>query len=133
MQSDPRGGGLEYLHRGHASRKRRQKGNPVPGGLTGFQHVPGDINTGPGTRWGSLKWDSKIWPWVLRDFDLRVTALARPKSICAVNYRSVLSLERALITNPQLSKQSFKEEEKLVTGLRCVPDTKTDCPTDCRP
>jgi hypothetical protein len=31
----PCGGGLEYLHRSPASRKRRQKGNPVPGGITG--------------------------------------------------------------------------------------------------
>jgi hypothetical protein len=28
------GGGLEYLHRSLASRKRRCKGNPVPGGIT---------------------------------------------------------------------------------------------------
>jgi hypothetical protein len=27
----PRGGGFEYLHRSAASRKRRRKGNPVPG------------------------------------------------------------------------------------------------------
>jgi hypothetical protein len=32
--TDPCGGGLEYLHRRPASRKRRQKGNPVPGGIT---------------------------------------------------------------------------------------------------
>jgi hypothetical protein len=31
----PRGGGLEYLHRCPASCKRRHKGNPVPGGITG--------------------------------------------------------------------------------------------------
>jgi hypothetical protein len=31
----PCGGGLEYLHRSPASRKRRRKGNPVPGGITG--------------------------------------------------------------------------------------------------
>jgi hypothetical protein len=28
------GGGLEYLHLSPASRKRRRKGNPVPGGIT---------------------------------------------------------------------------------------------------
>jgi hypothetical protein len=28
----PCGGELEYLHRSPATRKRRQKGNPVPGG-----------------------------------------------------------------------------------------------------
>jgi hypothetical protein len=31
----PCGGGLEYLHRSPASRKRLQKGNPLPGGITG--------------------------------------------------------------------------------------------------
>jgi hypothetical protein len=31
----PCGGGLEYLHRSPASRRRRWKGNPVPGGVTG--------------------------------------------------------------------------------------------------
>jgi hypothetical protein len=29
------GGELEYHHRSPASRKRRRKGNPVPGGITG--------------------------------------------------------------------------------------------------
>jgi hypothetical protein len=29
------GGGLQYLHRSPASRRRRRKGNPVPGGITG--------------------------------------------------------------------------------------------------
>jgi hypothetical protein len=40
---------------------------------------------GPGPPgWGSLlKWDSKIWSWVLRDLDPWVTALARPRSNCA--------------------------------------------------
>jgi hypothetical protein len=28
----PCGGGFEYLHRSPASRRRRRKGNPVPGG-----------------------------------------------------------------------------------------------------
>jgi hypothetical protein len=39
---------------------------------------------------------------------------------------------RYKITNPQLSKENFKEEERLVEGPRWVPDTKTDWPTDCR-
>jgi hypothetical protein len=50
-----------------------------------------------------------------------------------VNYRSILSTERALQKrNSQLSKENFKEKKKLVTGLRWGPDTKTDWPTDCR-
>jgi hypothetical protein len=36
------------------------------------------------------------------------------------------------ITNSQLSKENFKEKEKLVAVPRWVPDTKTDWPTDCR-
>jgi hypothetical protein len=38
--SDPCGGGLEYLHRSPASSDRRQKGNPVPGDISG-PPVPG--------------------------------------------------------------------------------------------
>jgi hypothetical protein len=34
----------------------------------------------------------------VKDFDLRVTALARPRSNCTVIYRPVLSSERALQT-----------------------------------
>jgi hypothetical protein len=57
----------------------------------------------------------------------------KAQSNCTVNYRPVLSSERALkITNPQLSKENFKEKEKLVAGPRWVPDSKTDWPTDCR-
>jgi hypothetical protein len=33
--SIPRGGGFEYFHRSLASRKRRRKEKPVPGGITG--------------------------------------------------------------------------------------------------
>jgi hypothetical protein len=32
----PCGGGVEYLHRSPASHRRRRKGNPVPGGITGL-------------------------------------------------------------------------------------------------
>jgi hypothetical protein len=39
-------GELEYLHRSPASRRRRRKGNPVPGGMTGANLSLGDINTG---------------------------------------------------------------------------------------
>jgi hypothetical protein len=34
--STPRGGEFEYLHRSLASRRRRRKGNPVPGVVTGL-------------------------------------------------------------------------------------------------
>jgi hypothetical protein len=55
--SYPCGGGLEYLHRDPASRRRRRKGK-------------------------SRIWDSKIWPRVPRDSDLRMTALGRASSNC---------------------------------------------------
>jgi hypothetical protein len=48
----PCGGGIEYLHRDPASRRRRWKGK-------------------------SQIWDCKIWPWVSRDWDPRQTALAK--------------------------------------------------------
>jgi hypothetical protein len=54
---DPCGGGVEYLHRDPASRKRRRKGK--------FRI-----------------WDSKIWPRVLRDSDPKMTALAKASRNC---------------------------------------------------
>jgi hypothetical protein len=56
--SDPCGGGVEYLHRDPASRRRRRKGKSQ--------------------NW---QWDSKIWPEVPTDWDPRKTALARASSI----------------------------------------------------
>jgi hypothetical protein len=61
-----------------------------------------------------------------RNFDPRVTALAKDRSNCTVNYRPVLSSERGLQNNKtSLSKENLKEKEKLVVGPRWVPDTKT--------
>jgi hypothetical protein len=60
--------------------------------------------------------------------DPRVTALARSISNCTVNYRAVLSSERALkIINSLPSKGNSKEKEKLVEGPRWAPDWSTDC------
>jgi hypothetical protein len=53
---NPCGGGVEYLHRDPASRKRRRNGK-------------------------SQVWDSKIWSRVPMDSDLRKTAFGRPSSI----------------------------------------------------
>jgi hypothetical protein len=36
------------------------------------------------------------------------------------------------ITKPQLPKENFKDQEKLVAGPRWVPDTKTVWPNDYR-
>jgi hypothetical protein len=52
----PCGGGVEYVHRDPASRRRRRKGK-------------------------SRNWDSKIWSRDPKDSDPRNTALARPSSI----------------------------------------------------
>jgi hypothetical protein len=54
--SHPCGGGVEYLHRDLASRRRRRKGK-------------------------SQIWDSKIWSRVPRDSDPRKTTLARASSM----------------------------------------------------
>jgi hypothetical protein len=54
---NPCGGGVEYLHRDPASRRRRRKGK-------------------------SRIWDNKIWPRVLWDSDPRMTALAKASSNC---------------------------------------------------
>jgi hypothetical protein len=53
----PCGGGVEYLHRDPASRRRRRKGK-------------------------SRIWDSKIWPTVLRDSDPKMNAMARASRNC---------------------------------------------------
>jgi hypothetical protein len=57
FSSIPCGGGVEYLHRSPASRRRRRKGK-------------------------SRIWDSKVWSRVPRDLDSRMTALARASSNC---------------------------------------------------
>jgi hypothetical protein len=83
--------------------------------MEGFIILPWPIWWEPGPPgWGSLKWDSKIWSWVPRDFDPRVTALARPKSNCKVNYRPVLSSERALQNNKHATVwRKFQGERKI--------------------
>jgi hypothetical protein len=63
------GGGVEYLHRSSASRRRRRK-------------------------WKSRIWDSKIWSRVPRDSDPRMTALARVSSKCKRQTRPLVR-ERA--------------------------------------
>jgi hypothetical protein len=66
----------------------------------------------------------------------------RPKSDCSgkaqkqfyskLQTRPLVREGATKITNTQLSEGNFKEKEKLVTGPRWAPDTKTDWPTDCR-
>jgi hypothetical protein len=80
-----------------------------------------------------MRWGSKIWPWVLRDFDPRVTALARPRSNHTVTYRPVFSPERALQNNKAAAVwRNFQGERKIGRGSQKTPDNRTDWPTDCR-
>jgi hypothetical protein len=77
-------GGVEYLHRSPASRRRRRKGNPVPGGINWATLFRGDIHTGiwPSRFGGSRIWDSQMWSWVPWESDLKMTTLARTSSNC---------------------------------------------------
>jgi hypothetical protein len=109
----PCGGGIEYLHRSPVSRKRRRTGNPVPGGTTGPPCSWGIQLRGsgpPGCE--SLKnWDNKIWSWVPRD------CAGDPSSRQRGCYK---------ITNPQLSKENFKEKEKFFGVLDgCLTPRRT--------
>jgi hypothetical protein len=55
---NPWGGGLEYLHHNHVSRKRWQKGNPVPGGNNWATLFLGDIIT-------------VTWPYTMGESQMR--------------------------------------------------------------
>jgi hypothetical protein len=61
----PCGGGVEYLHRDPANRRRRRKGK-------------------------SRIWDSKIWSRVQRDSDPIMTALAKASSNCKRQIRPLV-------------------------------------------
>jgi hypothetical protein len=86
----PYGGGLEYLHRRPASRKRRQKGNTVSNET------------------------------VLRDLDARVTALARPSSNCTILQTSPLVREGAPCKERKRKGKEREIEEKERKGKEAV-------------
>jgi hypothetical protein len=98
----PCGGGVEYLHRSPASRRRRRKER-------------------------SRIRDSKIWSRVPRDSDSRMTALLRTSSNCKWQTRPLV---RGGVpnTHPQLSDRN----KNLVLNTRWVIYSKTDWPTDHR-
>jgi hypothetical protein len=65
----------------------------------------------------SCRLSSKIWPRVLRDVNLRVTALARPRSNCTVSNRPVLLSERVLQNyKPATVWRKFQRESKIGRG-----------------
>jgi hypothetical protein len=80
------GGAIEYLHRSPSSRKRRRKGIPVPGGISGPPCSWGILIRGPGPPGlGVLKSrDNKIWYWVPRDSDPSRTALSSNSKLLSV-------------------------------------------------
>jgi hypothetical protein len=99
----PCGGGIEYLHRDPASRRRRQKGK-------------------------SQMWDSKIWSQVPRGSDQRKTALARSSGIYKSQTRPLVR-EGA----PQKKNRNCHTSNKdLVVSPKWVLYTKTDWPADRR-
>jgi hypothetical protein len=50
----PCGGGVDYLHRNPANRRRRRKVNPVPGSITGPSCSRGILIRGPGPPGGGV-------------------------------------------------------------------------------
>jgi hypothetical protein len=80
----PCGGGLEYFHRSSASRKRRQKRNPVPRGIFNWVILfLRDINTGT--------WISKLGESQMRQQSMIVSSAGfRYKSDCSVKAQKQL-------------------------------------------
>jgi hypothetical protein len=98
-------GGLEYLHCNPASRKRRRKGNTV---------------SNETVRYGLESCGTWIQEW---------QCWHCPVAILWVNYRPVLSSERA----PHMKKQvhvRLKDMQNLVMGPKGWPNTKAYWPTD---
>jgi hypothetical protein len=84
------GGGVDYLHRNPASRRRRRKGK-------------------------SRMWDSKLWSRGPRESGPKVIALARTRSSCK---RQTCPRQRGrpTSTNPQLSDSNKKSGRKSKMG-----------------
>jgi hypothetical protein len=82
-----------------------------------------DINTGtwPSRLGESRIWDSKIWSWIPRDSDLRMTALARTVSNCE---RQTHPLVREAVKSG-LWRQVFGWKKLLVVSLKGL-DAKTN-------
>jgi hypothetical protein len=115
------GGGIEYLHRSPASRKRQRKGNQCPGAYLGHpvleRYKYGDLALQVGgvssieiIKYGLESRGTKTRTG-LRWLDQQQQYITDPSSRQRGYYN---------ITNPQLSKENFKEKEKLVAGPRWV-------------
>jgi hypothetical protein len=62
----------------------------------------------------SLKWDSKIWSWVLRDLDPRGATLARPRYNCTSTLKYPSSHQRGCSTSR--NQQLWERKNNLVAG-----------------
>jgi hypothetical protein len=97
------GGGVEYLHRDPASRRRRRKGK-------------------------SQIWDSKIWSQVPRDLNPRKIALARASNTYKRHTRPLVREDA-----PQEQDRNCHTSNKdLVVSPRWVLYSKIDWPADRR-
>jgi hypothetical protein len=67
--------------------------------------------------------------WVLRDLDPSVIALVRPRSNCMSKLQTHPPAREGALQQETRIVNTEKRKEKLVTGPRWVPDTKTDWPT----
>jgi hypothetical protein len=94
-----------------------ERANPAPGDITGPPCSWGIWIRGPGPPgWGSLRWDSKIWSWVLRDLDPRVTALDRPRSNCTSKLQTHPLVREGATYQETHNRQT--ENKNLVMGSR---------------
>jgi hypothetical protein len=59
-----------------------------------------------------------------------IIIIIKIKVLSGTNYNNFREPPPPIITNPQLSRENFKEKEKLVTYPRWWPDTRKNCPTD---
>jgi hypothetical protein len=116
----PFGGGLEYFYRSPASRKRRRKGNPVPGGISGPPCSWGMWIREPGVSNETVEYGREFYGTRPRDWLL----WQGPEAIVLVNYRPILSSER----EPH-SKKTAIFNKKI---LSWEPDTTIDWPTHRR-
>jgi hypothetical protein len=98
-------------------------GHPVPGG---YKYGDLALQVWEVSKIGAIKYGLESRGTQIRE------ALRWRGPAATVNYRPVLSSERALqITNHNCLK-TISRRKKLVADPRWVPDTKMDWPTDCR-
>jgi hypothetical protein len=84
-------GWFEYFHRSPASRTRRRKGNPAPGGYNCGTLFLEDKYGGLTLQLGDPRiWDSKIWPWDPWDSDPKMTTVVRTSSNCKRHTRPLV-------------------------------------------